>query len=292
MAAFTIPDHSPRAVTARPAHITAALLSGGFFNASSAAVDSHGRLYFVDTIKQSIYRYLPAEKRLELVRDHPIDPANIFFDRSDNLMVVSYAGTGTVYAFGPDMPAGEGQILKAQPAKSRPGLTPILAIDQWRFNSERNPDKGGTKPWQYVSPDGSTYLPAGEDFVGGALYYGIKMANVLRAFTLGKAKPGKTFYVSDEEQKTTYSAQVNADGSLTQIKLFTNQGGESVAVGPDGKVYIAASQIYVYRADATPAGEIDVPERPTSIVFGGERDQTLFILARTSLYSATVPATE
>ncbi len=118
------------------------------------------------------------------------------------------------------------------------------------------------------------------------------MADVLRAFSLGKATPGKTFYVSDEGQKKTYSAEVNPDGSLTQLKLFANQGGESVAVGPDGKVYIAAGQVYVYRADGTPAGEIDVPERPTSIVFGGERGRTLFILARTSLYSAAVPGTE
>jgi sugar lactone lactonase YvrE len=288
MAALTIPDHPAATANASPAPTTATRLAGGLFNASSAAIDSHGRLYFVDTGKQTIYRYLPEEQRLEVVRDHPIDPANIFFDRRDNLIVISYAGLGTVYAFRPDAPADEGQILRAQPAQSRPDMTPILAIDHWRFDSERNTDIGGAKPWQYVSPDGSTFLPAGEDFVGGALYYGVKMADVLRAFSLGKAMPGKTFYVSDEGQKRTYSAQVNADGALTKIKLFANQGGESVAVGPDGKVYIAAGQIYVYRADGSPAGEIDVPERPTSIVFGGERGQTLFILARTSLYSAPV----
>jgi hypothetical protein len=286
MAALTIPDHSPASAGASPAHISADLLSTGLFNASSAAIDSHGRLYFVDSVKQSIYRYLPAEKRLEVVQDSPIDPANIFFDRSDNLMVVSYAGKGTVYAFKPDMPATVGQILKAEHASSRPSMTPVLAIDHWRFDSQRNTDIGGAKPWQYVSPDGSTFLPAGDDFVSGALYYGVKMADVLRAFTLGKATPGKTFYVSDERQKRTYSMQVHADGSLSQLKPFVNQGGESIAVGPDEKVYVAAGQIYVFRADGTLVGEIDVPERPTSIAFGGEGGRTLFILARTSLYSA------
>jgi sugar lactone lactonase YvrE len=249
-------------------------------------VDSQGRLYFVDPVKQTIYRYLPVERRLEVVRDNPIDAANLFFDRNDNLMVVSYAGTGTVYSMKPDDSADTIQILKPQPAAPRPGMTPVLAIDHWRFDSEQNTDIGGGKPWQYISPDGSTFLPADEDFVGGALYYGIKMADVLRAFSLGKATPGKPFYVSDERQKKTYVADVKADGALRQPRLFANRGGESVAIGPDGKVYLAAGQIYVYRPDGTPAGEIDVSERPISIVFGGKDGRTLFILARTSLYSA------
>jgi hypothetical protein len=226
------------------------------------------------------------EKRLEVVRDKPIDPANLFFDRSDNLMVVSYAGNGTVYSLKPDDPADEIQILKPQPATLRPGLTPVVAIDHWRFDYEQNTDIGPAKPWQYLSPDGSTFLPAGDDFVGGALYYGIKMADVLRAFSLGKATPGKPFYVSDERQKRTYAADVKADGALANVRLFANRGGESVAVGPDGKVYLAAGQIYIYLPDGTPAGQIDVPERPISIVFGGNDRRTLFILARTSLYSA------
>jgi hypothetical protein len=170
-------------------------------------------------------------------------------------------------------------------------LIPVLPTDLWRFDSEQNTDIGGTTPWQYISPDGTTFLPAGEDFVDGTLYYGVKMADVLRAFSLGRAIPGKTFYFSDERQKKTYATDVRADGSLANTRFFANQGGESVAVGPDGKVYLAAGQIYVYRPDGTPAGEIDVPERPISIVFGGRDGRTLFILARTSLYSA-VPIVE
>jgi Pectate lyase superfamily protein/SMP-30/Gluconolactonase/LRE-like region len=286
MAALDLPGKADVATNATQKHPMATRLAGGFFNPSSATVDSQGRLYFVDPVKQNIYRFLPVEKRLETVRDNPIDAANLFFDRSDNLMVVSYAGNGTVYSLKPDDSADKLQILKPQPAASRPGLTPVLPIDHWRFDSEQNTAIGGAKPWQYISPDGSTFLPTGEDFVDGTLYYGVKMAEVLRAFSLGKATPGRTFYVTDERQKKTYAADVTADGSLTHVRLFANRGGESAAVAPDGKVYVAAGQIYVYRPDGTPAGEIDVPERPISVVFGGKNGQTLFILARTSLYSA------
>jgi sugar lactone lactonase YvrE len=287
MAFLNVPGHDLVASAVNPKHPVATRLTGGFFNPSSATIDSQGRLYFVDPVKQNIYRYLPVEKRLEVVRDNPIDAANLFFDRSDNLMVVSYAGTGTVYSLKPDDPADKIQILKPQPAAPRPGLTPVLPIDHWRFDSEQYNDIGGAKPWQYISPDGTTFLPTGEDFVDGTLYYGVKMADVLRAFSLGTATPGKPFYVSDERQKKTYVAEVKPDGSLTQVKLFANRGGESVTVAPDGNVYVAAGQIYVYHPDGTPAGEIDVPERPISIVFGGKGKQTLFILARTSLYAAS-----
>jgi sugar lactone lactonase YvrE len=287
IAALTIPDRASNAPIANGGHTVVRQLAGGFFNASSGTVDSHGRLYFVDTTKQHIYRYVPEESRLDTIRDNPIDPANIFFDKSDNLMVVSYAGAGTVYALKPDAAADHLPVLTAQKSAPHPGITPVLAVDHWRLAADRSTDFGGTKPWQYVSPDGSTFLPAGEDFVSGTLYYGVKMADVLRAFSLAKASAGKTFYLSDEGQKRTYSARVADDGSLTDVKLFANRGGESIAVAPDGKVYIAAGQIYVYRPDGTPADEIDVPERPTSIVFGGSDGRTLFILARTTLYAAT-----
>ena len=291
MASFTIPAHSaPSAPTAR--HAEAHRIAGGFFNASSAAVDSHGTVYFTDAMKQQIYRYLPVTSKLEMLRDTPIDAANLFFDKSDNLMVVSYAGAGTVYTFKPDAPSNEITILKPQPAAHRPGMTPVLPNDYWRFDAEQNTDIGGHAPWQYVSPDGSTFLPAGEDFVSGQLYYGTKMADVLRAFTLSRATVGNTFYVSDERQKKTYAASVKDDGSLTNVKLFATQGGESIAVGPDGNIYLAAGQIYIYRPDGTPAGEIDVAERPTSIVFGGKDRRTLYILARTSLYATPIPSSK
>ena len=44
-------------------------------------------------------------------------------------------------------------------------------------------------------------------------------------------------------------------------------------------------QVFVYRPDSTPAGEIDVPERPLQLIFGGPDKRTLFILTHHSLYS-------
>ena len=53
----------------------------------------------------------------------------------------------------------------------------------------------------------------------------------------------------------------------------------------EGNVYIAAGQIFVYDAAGKQIGTIDVPERPSQLLFGGPDGKTLFILARSSLYA-------
>ena len=52
-----------------------------------------------------------------------------------------------------------------------------------------------------------------------------------------------------------------------------------------GNVYIAAGQIYVYNSAGKLIDTIGVPERPIQVMFGGDDRKTLFIAARTSLYS-------
>ena len=58
-----------------------------------------------------------------------------------------------------------------------------------------------------------------------------------------------------------------------------------MTVDEKGNVYIAAGQVFVYN----PAGElidtIDIPERPSQLLFGGSDGSTLFVLARSSLYA-------
>lgn len=263
-------------------------LTGGFYNISGAAVDPAGQLYFVDAHWQRIYRWLPEEKRAAIVRDSPLDPVQLAFDKAGDLMVVSYGGTGTVYSFKPDALDEEVTQLKPEKAEPREGMTAVLPLNYWRNENDFVKWVPVARQYQYVSPDRTTFIPAGEDFVTGQLYYGTKMADVLRAFGLGKAVEGKRFYVSDESMQKTYSAEVGPDGTLKDVKLFTESGGESVAQDAAGNVYIAAGQVYVYNPSGQLIDTIDVPERPINLVFGGKDGRTLYILARTSLYSVGV----
>jgi sugar lactone lactonase YvrE len=239
----------------------------------------------VDAHWQRIYRWSAAEREVTVVRDNALDPINLAVDKAGNVLVVSYAGNGVVYSFKPAALEDDVSILQAQPATARSNMTPVLATSDWRVRANLETGEAPARLFQYISPDGTTYISAGQDFASGAVSWGVKSADLLRAFGLAPAVVGKPFYMTDEADAKTLMANVGPDGSLSGVKLFVNQGGESVAVDADGNVYIAAGRIYVY----SPAGKlidaIDVPERPVQLAFGGKDGQTLFIAARASLYS-------
>jgi hypothetical protein len=273
----------PSAVLAEGAKVEK--LAGDFFNISGGAVDQAGNVYFVDAKWQTIYCWSAATRQLSKVRDNPLDPVQLFFDKAGNLIVASYAGKGTVYAFRPGSADDDITLLKAMPSSPRPGMTPVLPVDYWRNENDFLETIPVKQPYQYISPDGTTFFPAGEDFVTGELYYGSKLNNTLRAFGFAPALAGQPYYVTDENGEKTYSASIGEDGTISNLKLFAERGGESAAWDEKGNVYIAAGQIYAYN----PAGELidtfDMPERPSQLLFGGSDGTTLFVLARSSLYA-------
>jgi len=259
-------------------------LAGGFYNISGGAADAAGDYYFVDAHWQRIYKWDAARKQLATVRDNPLDPVNLAIDKAGDVMVTSLAGNGMVYTFKAGAPGDGIELLKPQAVAPRPGMTPFLPVSDWRVNKNVLQQPA----WQYISPDGTAYLPVGQDFVSGAVSYGIKSSAQIRSFGLAPAIPGKPAYITDEADQTTWVGTVGPDGSLSDLKIFAYQGGEGVAVDAQGKVFIAAGQIYVYDPAGTLVDTIEVPERPIQVLFGGKDGQTLFIAARTSLYAARV----
>jgi sugar lactone lactonase YvrE len=256
-------------------------LASGFYNVSGGAVAPNGDFYFVDAHRQQILRWSVAEGRLSTVRDNPLDPVNLAFDRSGNLMVVSYAGKATVYSFRPGEPGLDVTLLRPVPVEPRPGLAAFFPTGDWRADRE-----GLEQPARhYLSPDGSTFIPASEEFVSGATSWGIKSAALIRAFGLATAEAGEPVYVTDESDETTWFGTAGADGSVGGLRTFAYRGGEGTAVDEAGHVYIAAGQIHVYDASGHVLETIEVPERPLQVAFGGKDGRTLFIPARTSLYA-------
>jgi len=310
-AALDVPREPGAALTADAAAVLAPgggvkKLEDGFFSISGAAVDAAGKLYFVDHHTQRIYGWSEAEG-LTVERDNALDAVNLAFDKAGDLIVVSSDGRdGTVYAFRPGSLDDAITVLEPQTMTPHPGAAALLPGNYWnngefedQFDFSTSTfttlaqmfvrDVSTTKDKEYVSPDGSVFLPAGRVFVQGPTdYTGWRFSDNLDAYGLLHAPAGQRVYVSSASEDRTYSGLVGADGTLSELKPFAERGGESVAVGPDGNVYVANGQVFVYDAAGKLTGQIDVPERPIDLVFGGRDRRTLFILAHHALFAAQI----
>jgi sugar lactone lactonase YvrE len=313
-AVLDIPANPP---VPSPADATAVLAPGsevrkleeGFHSISGAAVDSFGKLYFVEHHKNRIYSWSPADG-LIIENDHPLDSVNLAFDRSGNLLVLSSWGSeGTVYTFRPGAPEAI-TVLTPQPTQPRPEARAILPANYWNNGEFRNQLDFSTMRYrtlaemfsadvttpekkQYVSPDGSIFLPAGIVVQQGAPdATGRRFSNNLDTYGFLNTAVGDRIYVVSSSEDRTYSAVVGADGALRDLHRLAERGGESVAVGPNGNIYIANGQIFVYSPEGEQIARIDVPQRPINIIFGGDDGCTLYVLAHRALYSVKVRGSE
>ncbi|MBV8830072.1 MAG: SMP-30/gluconolactonase/LRE family protein [Acidobacteriaceae bacterium] len=278
-------------------------VEAGFFSIAGATVDASGKLYFVDRHQQRIYSW-SAGKGLAIERDNPLDPVNLAFDRSGNLLVVSSSGSGgTVYAFRPGSPIDQITILKPQDAQPRANARFILPVNYWNNGEFRDQldlntleyktladmfreDVSTARPKQYVSPDSSVILPAARVVQQGPPdARGWRFSDDLDTHGFISAAPGDTVFVSNGSEDVTYRGRVTPNGTLTDLRSFADRGGESVAVDTHRNVYIANGQIFIYDANGKKTGRIDVPERPLDILFGGPHHETLFILTHHALYT-------
>jgi sugar lactone lactonase YvrE len=309
-AALDLTDGPPRSATPDRAEVRK--LATGFFNASGAAVDGKGQLYFVDARFQRIYRWNQQAADAEVVRDAPLGPVNLVFDRAGDLIVVSSTGMElTAYAFRPDQPqAPEAKLqrMTLEPAAEHNGMTVAMPVDYW-FNGDFSNTLSATQPYTYttlqdlftrslgtrtthafVAPDHSLFVPTNLPIVQGEPFFGTKWAPVLYSYGLVKGQPGSLFYATNEAEQRTYRGSLRPDGSLAEILPFLERGGESLAVDKAGNIYLAAGQIYVYSAGGKLLKTIHVPERPHDVVFGGADGSTLYVLSEHSLYATQAVA--
>jgi hypothetical protein len=281
-------------------------LADGFWSVAGGAIDSRGKLYFVDRYFQRIYGW-SAQEGLSIERDNTLDPVNLAIDASDNIVVLSSDGEqGTVYSFKPGSSAEHLTVIPPTPADAHGEARVAIPVNYWNngeFKDQYDPesdhfttlaemfarDAAVANAREYVSPDGSLALPAYPTFrQGPPNHLGTRWSNALQTYGFITAKPGDPVYVTNGSEIRTYRGTLGEGGAIVDLKPFANRGGESVAVGPDGTVYVANGQVFVYAPDGSEAGRIDVPERPLQLLFGGEDGRTLFILAHHALYSVRI----
>lgn len=303
---FTVLDVNAGPVEPAPVGPKVEKVAGGFWSISGGAIAPGGKLYFVDNYFHRIYGW-SEEEGLSIERDNPTDPVNLAIDDSGNIMVLSSVGhEGTVYAFKPGSSPEQMTVIPQTDAGARRGARTAIPGNYWangEFKDQYDPatdrfttlaeiferEVGVKNAKEYVSPDGSLVLPAYRTFEQGPPdHLGWRWSHARQAYGFVSARPGDEVFVTNGSEIKTYRGVLGEGGMLTRLEPFANRGGESVARGPDGRVYVANGQVWIYTADGKEAGRIDVPERPLQLLFGGTDGRTLFILTHHSLYSVKI----
>jgi sugar lactone lactonase YvrE len=284
-------------------------LASGFEFAQGITHDNRGNIYFCEPRLRRIYKWSVETSSLSMIADFPWKPYNLAFDSEDNLLVsfrydpqpgyapggikesfpplpdaagTSYGGYGNsssptmFYSIDPNNPEETIKPLPLLPMKGIKDVHKALYPSGRRrdrlhdFNAVAIyvPDKC------FVAPDGKTIIPQ---------YF-----DLARSGSLTEAYPGKTVYVSDEYRKRTVRMDVGADGTLSGLSYFVEWGEFASALDNRGNVYVADGQVYVFGKDGKEKDIITVPERPTTLTFGGKDNDILFITTRSALYGVRI----
>ena len=283
-------------------------LASGFEFVEGIARDSKGNIFFSEHRMRRIYKWSVETNTLSLVADFPWKPSSLAFDTEDNLLVLfrydpqpgymvdgkqetalrlpdtrgtSFAGYGNdahemrMYSMNPNNPEETIKPLPLIPMGQIKNVHKALyPSNRWRDFHDFNTSVIFTPEKCFVAPDGKTIIPQQYDLA--------------RCSSLLEAYPGKPFYASDEYDRRMVKMNVAADGTLSDLEYFVEWGEFGSAVDKDGNLYVADGQIYVFDKNGKKINMIEVPERPSTIQFGGKDGNTLFITGRSTFSSVKI----
>jgi len=267
-------------------------LSTGFSNASGLTSDDAGTVYFSDAAKHTIYRYDREKKTAEVQAHTDQSPMVLGFVAPSTLLAINNEKSVTAIQIG----TGSGSELGGTDSPT-PGTVLLLPVGlhneliqlDWLLEHRGYTYRIGSNTAirsellaqprsYYYAPDSNTAI------IAGGTWRPLLQSSQLAPFALGDRN-----YIVSEDDARTWTGQLGPAETLT-TRLFAERGGTSVVSDTAGYVYIAGDQVYVYDRDGHPAGILEVPERPSSLTFGGKDRRTLFIGARGSLYAIELHA--
>lgn len=96
---------------------------------------------------------------------------------------------------------------------------------------------------------------------------------------------GKTLYVADIEDQKTWKYNIQSDGSLSNKTFFAPHGSDGMTIDNKGNIYLTYGKVWVYNPQGELIEELEFPESPSNICFGGELRDILFVTARKGVYT-------
>ena len=107
----------------------------------------------------------------------------------------------------------------------------------------------------------------------------------------------RTLYVANTRwAQYIHALEIAADGTMVRRRIFADMSSDETDGVPDGMKVDVEGRVYctgpggtwVFAPDGARLGIIRTPEIPANVAFGGPDLRTLFLTARTSVYSLRV----
>ena len=263
-------------------------LATGFSNVSGFATSDAGELFFTDAANRKIFRWNTATKQADLLAEIPGQPQVLGFVAPSHLLAI--ANEKAVYHLDLIAP-GQPEVIK-EVAELLPDTKLLLPVglhnqlfqlrdllEHRGYNYRR---RSNTAIINVVNdePRGYFYAPGTKT----AIMAGGTWRPNLQASNLAAFAPGDSHYVTSEDDGRTWVARLDNYRAVSTTP-FVDRGGTSVATDTAGNVYIASGEVWIYDRNGKQLGVLEVPERPGALAFGGADGRTLYIGARSSLYS-------
>ena len=96
---------------------------------------------------------------------------------------------------------------------------------------------------------------------------------------------GKVLYVADIEDEKIWKYDIQLDGRLLNKTFFAPHGSDGMTIDNEGNVYLTYGKVWVYNPKGELIEQIEFPESPSNICFGGEKRDILFVTARKGVYT-------
>ena len=253
------------------------LISKQFSFTEGASVDKKGNVFFTDQPNDKIWEY-DTKGALFVFVDHAGRSNGMYFDHKGNLVTCadehdqlwSISPKGKIKVLVKDL---NGKLLNGPNdlwigADGGIYITdPYYQRDYW---TRKKPDLDGQNVY-YIAPGSTSLVTVAAD---------LKQPNGIVG-----TPDGKYLFVADIAGNKTYKYTIAADGSLTNKKLFTNQGSDGMTLDEKGNVYLTGQGVTIYNPSGVKIAHIDINEPWTAnLCFGGKNKDDLFITASKAIY--------
>jgi len=276
-------DDEPKPITGIGPTGKITKLHTGFKFTEGPTADGDGNVYFSDIPNERIHK-VDAKGQLSVFREKSNRSNGLKVNAKGEIVACEMAGR--VVAISPD---GKDVRVLADKYDGKPFNAPNdLVIDKTGGVYFTDPSFGAPKP-----------LPQGKT----AVYYIATDGKVTRLIDdlmqpngVTLSPDEKTLYVIPTGPAEMMAYPVEAAGKVGKGRVFCKlqgkdgkpgTGGDGCAMDTKGNLYVTSSiGVQVFDPEGKLLGVIAFPEQPANVAFGGKDRKTLYVTARTSLYTA------